>query len=614
MIHSTIVSAKTDSAEKAPTDFLSISTDGTAFVNSAGETVIFKGVNLGSWFLIESWMLGIGDIPDQHTFHTILDERFGKEKREALINLYRDNWITNRDFKLISKFGMNVIRLPFHYSMVMDKTEPGMYKESGFVRLDNAISMAKANGLYVILDLHGAPGGQSTDQPTGRIDSNELWDSPEYQEMTVNLWKELALRYHDEPAIAAYDILNEPYGEGPRSGLEVELKQLCERIYATIRETGDEHVILFPSTQEGFFFYDSPEAMGATNLGFTEHYYPGLFHGEPSVEGHARFISDHLVGRREILERWQAPFLVGEFNVVFNHTGGDRMMRHYWDLYESYGWAATMWSYKLIKNQAGVHDDNWYLVTNKDSVDIPDMRTDSLETIKSFFASLSTMELSVDEALIESMHTPTPSAFALPDFQQPLRIAPSQDELAGWTMIQLANATPQGGLEVKTDGSLTLYAGGDDIFGKFDSCSYLWKSVNGPFVIEATFTSLEATEQYAKAGLMLRDSNKADSPMFLLNVFKDGSLALCQRNTQGKPATEKKFETAGWPIKMRIAYEDGMVTAAFKQPKSNWTNLRPIAFNANRVGLAATSGDLNQIAALQVSDLHFTPQTAEKSL
>ncbi|WOO43347.1 glycoside hydrolase family 5 protein [Rubellicoccus peritrichatus] len=593
----------------------SISAEGSSFVNASGEKVNLRGVNLGNWFLIESWMLGIGDIPDQHTFFSILDVRFGAEKREELINLYRSNWITARDFKLIQGFGMNTVRLPFHYSMLIDKTEPESYRENGFAWLDHAISLARANNLYVILDLHGAPGGQSVDQPTGKIDSNELWDSAKYQDMTVNIWEELALRYMDEPAIAAYDILNEPYGEGPRSGIEDILKNLCERIYHTIRATGDEHVILFPGTQEGIFFYDSPTEMNAHNLGFTEHFYPGIFHAEPSIEGHARFISDHLTGRHELLQTWKAPFLVGEFNVVFNHTGGDRMMRHYWDLYESYGWAATMWSYKLIKDKPGVEDDNWYIVTNKNPIDIPDIRTASIETIEAFFKSLGTMKLSADEQLLEKLNTLKPPRFELPDFPNPLRTAPKQDVLKGWQLNNLADATPSSGLELKSDGAFKLYAGGDDIFGKFDSCGYLWQPVSKSFAIEAEFTSLEATERFAKAGLMLRKSNNADSPMLFFNAFKDGSIALCYRKAKGQFASETKFEAKGWPIQLRIDYQDGVATPSFKQSNESWHQLSPVSVEANTAGIASVSGDLNQIATAQVANFRLSSlNSADKSL
>ena len=81
----------------------------------------------------------------------------------------------------------------------------------------------------------------------------------------------------------------------------------------------------------------------------TEYFYPGVYQGEASINGHAKFIGEELLPRRELLKRWNAPYLVGDFNVVHEHTGGAPMMQHYWDLYESYGWAATIWSYKLLK-------------------------------------------------------------------------------------------------------------------------------------------------------------------------------------------------------------------------------------------------------------------------
>src|SRR3546814_8856147 len=86
------------------------------------------------------------------------------------------------------------------------------WKEDGFARIDALIDWARANQIYVILDLHAAPGGQGTDLPNADRDPDapSLWDSAENQRRTVALWRKLAARYADEPWVGGYDILNEP--------------------------------------------------------------------------------------------------------------------------------------------------------------------------------------------------------------------------------------------------------------------------------------------------------------------------------------------------------------------------------------------------------------------
>jgi aryl-phospho-beta-D-glucosidase BglC (GH1 family) len=66
--------------------------------------------------------------------------------------------------------------------------------------------------MYLILDLHAAPGGQGNDLNIADRDSTKpsLWQSEANRTKTIELWRTLAERYKDEPNIGAYDILNEP--------------------------------------------------------------------------------------------------------------------------------------------------------------------------------------------------------------------------------------------------------------------------------------------------------------------------------------------------------------------------------------------------------------------
>ena len=84
--------------------------------------------------------------------------------------------------------------------------------EEGFRRTDDLLAWAKANDLYLILDLHAAPGGQGNDHNIADRDpaTPSLWEDRRHQDKMVALWKRLAQRYKDEPYIAAYDLINEP--------------------------------------------------------------------------------------------------------------------------------------------------------------------------------------------------------------------------------------------------------------------------------------------------------------------------------------------------------------------------------------------------------------------
>jgi len=593
---------RVDATEEMPF----IEADGAYFATVDGERINFQGVNLGNWFMLEAWMFNMFDISDQHTILQILSRRFGNEKRDALIERHRETWITEEDFRLISEIGMNCVRLPFHYTMLVDINEPDLMSKEGFAWLDLALEMARENELYVILDLHGAPGGQCADQPSGRVGSNGLWGSQVNHDLTVRIWEAIALRYKDHSNIAAFDIINEPYGaqNSVRDPIRRELRELCERIYHAIRAQGNDHVILFPGTQLGIFFYRSPEAMGAYNLGFTDHFYPGIFHGEAHINGHARFIDEELYPLREYLRELSAPFLVGEFNVVLEHSGGDRMMQEYWELYETFGWAATMWCWKLVRAQGGLHPSNWYLLTNASAMDIPDLYTANWETISAFFDHADTQWV-LDTGAVAALHGELEPRFHLESFPTPRTTAPESKLSPEWNITDIGIATNPGSARFLDDGTLEFYGNGDDIFGEHDGLTYVYQSANGDFVFEATFEDFEATRPFAKSGLMVRTSLEPAAAMALVHVFSDGSVALAQRTRSSAEATEVKMQTDGFPLRLRIESKDGEVIASWKNPDSAWTRLGSVDLSAKHLGFASSSNHLHQIAFTTISDYHL---------
>ena len=65
--------------------------------------------------------------------------------------------------------------------------------------------------MYLILDLHAAPGGQGYNADISDYDDSKpsLWESKENRDKTVAFWKKIAERYKDEPWIGGYDLINE---------------------------------------------------------------------------------------------------------------------------------------------------------------------------------------------------------------------------------------------------------------------------------------------------------------------------------------------------------------------------------------------------------------------
>jgi hypothetical protein len=124
----------------------------------------------------------------------------------------------------------------------------------GFEMVDSLLAWCAANKIYLILDLHAAPGGQGNDLNISDRDPSlpSLWESEANRNKAIALWKKLAERYAGKQWIGAYDILNEPnYGftdTADRNGLKETrnepLKKLLVDITKAIREVDHNHIIV----------------------------------------------------------------------------------------------------------------------------------------------------------------------------------------------------------------------------------------------------------------------------------------------------------------------------------------------------------------------------------
>ncbi|MBN1269637.1 MAG: cellulase family glycosylhydrolase [Kiritimatiellae bacterium] len=581
---------------------------GTKIVDAEGRPVILKGCNLGNWLLLEMWMLDLREIQDQHQFEAILAERFGAAKKDHLMEVYRENWIRARDFEVIRRFGFNTVRLPFNCGLLEDEGRPFELKPDAFKWLDRAIEMAKEHKLYVILDLHGVPGGQSLDHTTGQAGRNRLWTDPQAQERTVWLWKQIAARYRDSATVAAYDVINEPFGDGKTDAHLDALVALVDNLYWAIRSVDPEHLIFIPGAHQGIEFYGAPSERGWSNVGFTEHYYPGLFGGEPSRDTHARFIARKIAWRAGYLERIQAPFLVGEFNVVFQFVGGAALMRHYYDLYASKGWAATMWSYKLVQKQGGMPEDTWCMVKNRADLAPLSPATASADQIEVYFRWLGSMDYSYYDNLGAALTMKAPPAIQLPPYGAMPIEPPAVDPLVSWEASDIGGALA-GGQRILSESVWEVFGGGEDIWKDRDQFRFVWKQVTGDFDLQATVTSIADSHLYAKAGLMVRTGLDPDDAHFLVHVFPDGEVVMGWRGAKGAIMEQKTLARGIFPARLRLRRDRDTLDVGYSEDGKKWmknTVRLSEAFGPKcYVGLAVLSHDNGCLTTARFEDIRF---------
>ena len=233
---------------------------GRLIVNEKGEKVILRGMGLGGWMLQEGYMLKLGPVGPQFRIRKKIEELIGKEKTDAFYEAWLASQTRKIDIDSMASWGFNSVRLPMHYRLytLSVEEEPvagkNTWLEKGFALTDSLLSWCKANHMYLILDLHAAPGGQGHDYNISDRDSTKpsLWDSPANQQKMIALWRRLAERYVNEPCIGGYDIINEPnWGfedARDRNGLKettnAPLRKLMMDITAAIRSVDKKHLII----------------------------------------------------------------------------------------------------------------------------------------------------------------------------------------------------------------------------------------------------------------------------------------------------------------------------------------------------------------------------------
>ena len=218
--------------------------DGTKIVNSStGQEVILNAVNFGNWMIMEGYMMeSVSQAPNQHTWKRKLTDLVGAASTKAFFDAWLANHVTQDDINQIKAWGFNAVRLPLHYEYFVNLGTPDVWNEQGFTLLDNIISWCETAGIYVILDLHAAPGGQSDNSGISDYDSTKpsLWESQDNRSKTVRLWDKLSERYKNEAWVAGYDLINEPNWDLPGGTL---LRELYEDLTRVIRANGDDHIL-----------------------------------------------------------------------------------------------------------------------------------------------------------------------------------------------------------------------------------------------------------------------------------------------------------------------------------------------------------------------------------
>lgn len=238
--------AKTDSSK-----FIRI--EGPDLIKSNGEKILIQGTNLGNWLNPEGYMFHFQDVSSYRLINEAFCEMVGPDFTAWFWQEFKKNYITQDDIKYIKQTGMNSLRIPFHYKLFTDEDYMGLTaQQNGFEMIDQVIEWCRQENLYVILDMHDAPGGQTGDNIDDSYGYPRLMDSEASKVQFCEIWKKVAQRYANDTLILGYDLLNEPiahYFLEQHAHLNDSLEPLYKRCVDSIRTVDTNHIVLLGGAQ-----------------------------------------------------------------------------------------------------------------------------------------------------------------------------------------------------------------------------------------------------------------------------------------------------------------------------------------------------------------------------
>nr|AIF25967.1 putative glycoside hydrolase [uncultured bacterium Ad_095_K16_contig2] len=141
----------------------------------------------------------------------VVEELAGKAYADQFWRRFRANYITESDIRLMADMGFNSVRIPINARLFLEEGPGVRFVEEGFQCLNRVLAWCETHKLYVFIDLHGAPGGQTGANIDDSADDicHLLKDDDQF-EKGLCLWEEIARRYKDKWIVGGYDLLNEP--------------------------------------------------------------------------------------------------------------------------------------------------------------------------------------------------------------------------------------------------------------------------------------------------------------------------------------------------------------------------------------------------------------------
>lgn len=328
------VPAEEEKSDKVPV----LHTNGTQLIDPDGNPIILKGTNLGNWLVPEGYMFKMGQVNSPRKIDELLHELIGPDSLAAFWDRYLENYIRQEDIAYLKHIGCNHIRLPFHYKLFTDDLYMGK-RNAGFACFDRLIEWCKKAGLYVLLDMHCAPGGQTGDNIDDSYGYPYLLKSRSSQDQLVEIWVNIASHYKNEPTVIGYDIMNEPvahYFTDELDTLNPVLLSIYQRVVKEIRKVDPNHTIFLNGSVWSTSFDLFTELPGE-NIVYEFHKY-WFEVKQDEIQAYLDFREEH-----------QVPVYIGETG-----ENSDEWVEQFRTLLDEHQVGWCFWPYKKMNNTRGI--------------------------------------------------------------------------------------------------------------------------------------------------------------------------------------------------------------------------------------------------------------------
>ena len=311
--------------------------EGTQFLGPDGRPLLLKGINLGNWLMPEGYMFKFEKMKAPRQIEAVIEHLAGRDGAEAFWRRFRDTYITEEDIRFIKAVGFNTIRIPLHHKLFMTNDAKPRFEGEGYALLDRVIEWAKRAGLYVIVDMHAAPGGQTGINHDDGPGYPLMFYVPAHRQHTITLWRHLAARYRDEPTLIGFDLLNEPISPyHDMAYLNPRLEPFYRQATAAIREVNSHHIVFWAGAQwsTNFEVFGRPTL---ANIAFTYHKFWSSTERD-AIQAYLNF--SKLYG---------VPLFLGESGELT-----DEWTEAFRQLHERHGVGWCFWTYKNLDSGSTV--------------------------------------------------------------------------------------------------------------------------------------------------------------------------------------------------------------------------------------------------------------------